>query len=138
MAQTVPYLSFHGNATEMFGYYHSIFGGELKIMTYGEQMNNGAEFPFEAPRDAVAHGTLTGVFNLAGGDDLEDNSGVLNRGDFSFVVEVDSVDEGNRIIEALTRDGGRVTMPFMQAPWGDHYGQCEDKYGMAWHVSTAA
>lgn len=81
---------------------------------------------------------MTGVFNLAGGDDLEDNSGVLNRGDFSFVVEVDSVDEGNRIIEALTRDGGRVTMPFMQAPWGDHYGQCEDKYGMAWHVSTAA
>ncbi|MDY5785097.1 VOC family protein [Corynebacterium sp.] len=136
MARTLPYISFHGNAAEMLNYYHSVFGGELNVLTYGEQMDNGAEFPFEAPRDAVAHGTLTGVFNLSGGDDLEDSSGSLNRGDLSFVLEVDSPEEGEMYIAALAADGGQVTMPFTQAPWGDHYGQVEDKYGMAWHVST--
>ena len=28
-------------------------------------------------------------------------------------------------------------MQFAQAPWGDHYGQCEDKYGMARHISVS-
>lgn len=135
--RTFPYISFHGNAAEMLRYYQSIFGGELDIMTYGDQQDNGAQFPFEAPRDAVAHATLTGPFNLTGGDDLADNSGQLNRGDLSFVIEADSVEEGTRIIEALTADGGKVTMQFAQAPWGDHYGQCEDKYGMARHISVS-
>ncbi|SDL63719.1 PhnB protein [Corynebacterium mycetoides] len=134
--RTFPYISFHGNAAEMLRYYQSIFGGELELMTYGDQMVNGAEFPFEAPREAVAHGKLTGVFNLTGGDDIQDPSGVLDCGAFSFVVEVDSVEEGTRIVGELTADGGAVTMPFQQAPWGDYYGQCEDKYGMAWHIST--
>ena len=138
MASAVPYISFHGNAAEMMNYYQSVFGGELNVLTYGDQMDNGAQFPFEAPREAVAHATLTGPFNLAGGDDLQDNSGELNRGDLSFVIEVDTPEEGEEIIAKLTADGGKVTMPFAQAPWGDHYGQLEDKYGMAWHVSTRA
>lgn len=136
MAQTAPYISFHGNAAEMFAYYHSVFGGELEIMTYGEQIDNGAQFPFDAPRDAVAHGKLTGPFTLTGGDDLQDNSGTLNRGDLSFVIEVTTVEEGADYVAKLTADGGRETMPFAQAPWGEHYGQLEDKYGMAWHVAT--
>ncbi|AWB83762.1 VOC family protein [Corynebacterium liangguodongii] len=138
MPATYPYISFHGNAAEMFTYYHSIFGGELEVLTYGDQLDNGAEFPFPAPREAVAHGKLTGTFNLTGSDDLSDNSGALNRGDCSFVYEADDVEEGRRIIDALTKDGGRVTMPFERAPWGDHYGQCEDAYGMAWHISATA
>ena len=138
MTATYPYISFHGNAAEMFAYYHSIFGGELEVLTYGDQLDNGAEFPFPAPREAVAHGKLTGTFNLTGGDDLSDSSGKLNRGDCSFVYEADSVEEGTRVIEALTGNGGRVTMPFERAPWGDYYGQCEDAYGMVWHISATA
>ena len=45
-------------------------------------------------------------------------------------------DEAKQLIDALTADGGKVTMPFDQAPWGGYFGQCEDKYAIAWNVSV--
>ena len=42
---TTAYVSFPGNAREMLEYYHSVFGGELEILTYGEQLDNGVQFP---------------------------------------------------------------------------------------------
>lgn len=115
---------------------NTFFGGELDIITYGEQLDRGAQFPFDPPRDAVAHGTLTGPFTLGGGDDLQNNSSTLDRGVFGFTAEVGSVEEGEQLIEKLTRGGGKVTMPFAQAPWGAHFGVVEDKFGLAWNVST--
>jgi len=115
---------------------NTFFGDELDIITYGEQLDRGAQFPFDPPRDAVAHGTLTGPFTFGGGDDLQNTSGTLDRGVFGFTAEVESVEEGEQIIEKLTRGGGKVTMPFAQAPWGAHFGVVEDKFGLAWNITT--
>lgn len=90
---TTAYVSFPGNTREILEFYHSVFGGELEILTYGEQLDNGVQFPFDPPRDAVAHGTLRGAFNLGGGDDLQNSRNRLNRGDIGFTVESDSVEE---------------------------------------------
>ncbi|MBA4504696.1 VOC family protein [Corynebacterium sanguinis] len=136
MTTTFPYISFPGNAAEVFSYYQSIFGGELTVMTYGDLLDNGAEFPFDAPRDAVAHGTLVGTFNLTGGDDFSKDSSSIARGDISFMIDAADTDEAKQLIDALTADGGKVTMPFDQAPWGGYFGQCEDKYAIAWNVSV--
>ena len=115
---------------------NTFFGGELDIITYGEQLDRGAQFPFDPPRDAVAHGTLTGPFTFGGGDDLQNTSGTLDRGVFGFTAEVESPEEGEQLIEKLTRGGGKVTMPFAQAPWGAHFGVVEDKFGLAWNITT--
>lgn len=136
-----PYISFPGNATEAFTFYQSVFGGELTLMHYEEQLAAGAEFPFTPPPGVVAHGTLEGGYiTLAGGDDVAENPEPFNRGSLSFLVSPATVEEAERLIEGVTADGGQVTMPFLQAPWGDHYGQCEDKFGMTWQfaVSPAA
>ena len=116
---TTVYVSFPGNAREMLEYYRSVFGGELEIMTYGEQLDNGVQFPVDPPRDAVAHGTLRGPFNLGGGDDLKNSRDTLNPGDISFTVESDSVEEAECIYNKLAADGGNASMPFAQTPWGD-------------------
>ena len=108
----------------------------LDIITYGEQLDRGAQFPFDPPRDAVAHGTLTGPFTLGGGDDLQHSAEKLERGVFGFTAEVESPEEGEQLIEKLTRGGGKVTMPFAKAPWGAHFGVVEDKFGLAWNIST--
>ena len=34
-------------------------------------------------------------------------------------------------------DGGTVTMPLNQAPWGDAFGMCVDKFGVTWLVNIA-
>jgi PhnB protein len=31
--------------------------------------------------------------------------------------------------------GGTVTMPLEKAPWGDTFGMCTDKFGVAWLVN---
>lgn len=134
--KTSLYVSFPGNAREALEFYHGVFGGELDIITYGEQIDRGAEFPFDPPRDAVAHGTLTGPFTFGGGDDLQNRDETLDRGDFGFTVEVGSVEEGERFVEKLTQGGGKVTMPFAQAPWGAHFGVVEDKFRLAWNITT--
>lgn len=134
--KTSLYISFPGTAREALEFYHGIFGGELDIKTYGDGMDRGEKFPFDPPRDAVAHGTLTGPFTVGGGDDLRNESGTLDRGDFGFTVYADSVEEGEWFVDTLTQGGGKVTMPFEQAPWGDHFGVVEDKFGLAWNIAT--
>lgn len=34
--------------------------------------------------------------------------------------------------------GGTVTMPREVAPWGDAFGQLDDKYGVSWMVNITA
>lgn len=33
-------------------------------------------------------------------------------------------------------DGGTVSMPLEQAPWGDLFGMCTDRFGTAWLVNV--
>ena len=35
-------------------------------------------------------------------------------------------------------EGGRVTLPFEKAPWGDTFGMCTDKFGVNWMVNVTA
>jgi PhnB protein len=34
--------------------------------------------------------------------------------------------------------GGQVTMPLEKAMWGDTFGMCTDKFGIAWMVNIPA
>ena len=33
--------------------------------------------------------------------------------------------------------GGQITMPLEQAPWGDTFGMCADRFGVNWMVSIS-
>lgn len=129
--QFIPYLSFPGNAAEVFRFYHQIFGGELEVMTYGEMPMEG--LPFEPPAGAVAHATLhSGTVHLAGGDAMGPDAPGLSSDVYSFMLQLDSVAEAEELIGRFTAAGGQVAMPFEKAPWGDHYGQVTDPFGVLW------
>lgn len=137
MPTAMLYMSFPGNAREALSFYQSVFGGELNLITFGEQVASGVEFPFEAPAEAIVHGTLVGpIVSLSGGDDLSPHPAPFARGSLSMVLELDTVEEVQRLIPELTADGGRVTVPFEQAPWGDYYGQVEDRFTMLWQLAA--
>ena len=38
---------------------------------------------------------------------------------------------------AALADGGTVDVPFEKAPWGDHFGQVTDRYGVTWMFNSA-
>src|SRR5690625_7327314 len=82
------YISFPGTAKEAFEYYHSIFGGELEILTYGQFPEGMAsEFPFDLNPDAVANATLVSdVISLAGGDAIDESAPGLDSTPYSLLL----------------------------------------------------
>lgn len=132
--QFSPYISFPGNAGEAFAYYRDVFGGELEITTYDEFPTDG--FPFTPPPNTVAHAQLSGgLVTLAGGDGiagLEQELPPLESDVYSFLIGIETTDEAHALIARLTASGSEIAMPFELAPWGDHYGQVKDRFGVLW------
>lgn len=137
------YLAFPRHTREAFEHYRQVLGGELFITTYGEQQLEG--LPFSPDPDAVAHAVLTTPGGtLTGGD--ADPEGTAEEGGtlavrdtvYSLLWTCDTVEEGQRVIDGFVAGGGEVGMPFLEAPWGDHYGQVFDRFGVMWAVSVPA
>jgi len=124
-------LSFPGNAAAAFRHYQQIFGGDLELLTYGDMRMD--DLPFDPPADAVAHATLTvGTLSIAGGDATEQDAPGLGSDVYSLLLQFDSVAEAEGVVEKFLAGGAEAVMPFEPAPWGDHYGQVRDRFGVLW------
>ena len=126
-----PYLSFRDNARAAITFYHSVFGGDLQISTFGE--NGMSQDPADA--DKVMHAQL----NAPGGLVLmasDTPPGMpFNQGS-SISVSLSGADE--QLLRGYwdgLLDGGQAMMPLEKAPWGDTFGMLVDKFGTAWMVN---
>jgi PhnB protein len=54
----------------------------------------------------------------------------------TVTISGDELDTIRGWFEALS-EGGSVDMPFEQAPWGDHFGQLKDRFGVQWMFNAA-
>ncbi len=128
-----PYISFRDNARDAMQYYQSVFGGNLTMSTFAEfQM---ADDPAEAEKIMHAQLDTDNGLTLMGAD-------TPNSMDY---------DEGSRVTVSLSGedeaelrgywdklvDGGSVTLPLEQAPWGDSFGMATDRFGVSWMVNIA-
>ncbi|RNE50060.1 VOC family protein [Corynebacterium alimapuense] len=129
-----PYISFPGNGREAMTYYQSIFGGQLELMTYGDlPAEAAAQLPFSPPASALAHGQLNaGSLQLSGSDALGDELPALHSEVYSFLISPETVTGAEAIMEKFTATGAEIAMPFELAPWGSHYGQLKDPFGILW------
>ncbi|WP_284974614.1 VOC family protein [Arthrobacter sp. efr-133-TYG-104] len=130
-----PYISFRDNARDAITFYQSVFGGELNVSTFGDFQAN--EDPAEA--DKVMHAMLVAPngFTLMAAD--TPSSMQHNPGDnISVSLSGESSDDAElRDYWEKLIDGGTVTIPLEKAPWGDAFGMCVDKFGIAWLVNIA-
>jgi PhnB protein len=127
-----PYLSFAGDAREAMEFYKEVFGGTLRLSTFGEF---GAPGPDE---NKIMHGQLEtpSGFTLMAADTPA--SMQRNPGDTITVsLSGDDGDELRGYWEKLSA-GGQVTMPFEKQMWGDEFGMCVDRYGVPWMVDVVA
>jgi PhnB protein len=128
-----PYISFRDTAGEAMAFYQSVLGGELTRNTFGEYQLS--DDPAEA--DKIMHSQLEtpGGLTLMAAD--TPNSMEHNPGN-NIAVSLSGEDEAELrgYFEGLA-EGGTVDLPFEQAPWGDHFGQVTDRFGVTWMVIVA-
>ena len=130
-----PYISFRDNARDAMNFYQSVFGGELTLSTFADFQ--ASEDPSEAEK--IMHGMLTTTQGLVlmGAD--TPNSMEYHPGS-SISISLSGDDEVvlRGYYEKLSGDGGAVTVPMEKAPWGDVFGMCTDRFGVAWLVNVNA
>jgi PhnB protein len=131
-SQLNPYLTFNGNAREAMEFYHSVFGGQLRINTFGEF---GSSDP--ATADKVMHAMLTTdqAYILMASDIAPGMP--YNPGNTITCSLSGDPGEGLEQVWEKLSDGGTVVMPFEKQVWGDVYGMCIDKFGIPWMVDIA-
>ena len=130
-----PYLNFpDARAREALELYHSVMGGELSIMTFGDM---GTEGPLASQ---VMHGQLEvpGGLVLMGADAPPEMAQVT-FGDSMSVSLSGGPEDGDQLRAwfAALSEGGEVRQPLEAAPWGDEFGMLVDRFGISWMVNIA-
>jgi PhnB protein len=125
-----PYLSFSDTARPALEFYREVFGGELRVNTFGEYgMAEGAD------GDKIMHGQLetpAGYTLMA-----SDTPAGMERTVGTNVSISLSGDDADALRGSFARlsEGGTVTMPLEKQMWGDEFGMCVDQFGIAWLVN---
>lgn len=128
-----PYLSFRDNARDAMQFYKDVFGGELTVSTFAD---------FQASQDPaednlVMHAQLDSPSGLTlMGSDTPARMDYTPGNTYSVSLSGDDDAELRGYWDKLSKDG-TVTMPLEVAPWGDAFGMCNDKFGVAWLVNIA-
>ncbi len=125
-----PYISFAGNARQALEFYKGVFGGTLALNTFGEfgaQDSPGA--------DKIMHGMLetSSGYTLMGADTppgLEYSPG----NNYGVSLSGDDAEELRSYWDKLSA-GGTVSVPMEKQMWGDEFGMCVDRFGIAWMVN---
>ena len=131
--QLNPYLGFRDTARPAMDFYQSVFGGELTRSTFGEF--HASEDPAE--QDKIMHSALVtdGGLVLMAAD--TPNSMDFTPGDNHSLSLSGEDDAELRGYWDKLSAGGTVTAPLNQAPWGDTFGMCIDKFGVIWLVNIS-
>ncbi|HEV7564475.1 MAG TPA: VOC family protein [Microbacteriaceae bacterium] len=130
-----PYLGFRDTAKQAMEFYKSIFGGELTQSTFAEFQ--ASQDPAE--QDKIMHSQLVtdnGLTIMA--SDTPNGMDYTPGTNYSVSLSGDDKDDAElRGYWDKLSNGGNVTMPLEQAPWGDSFGMLVDKFGVVWMVNIA-
>ncbi len=127
MSGLIPYLMFPGNAAEALEHYRSVFGGELQTLDYASAGRH------DGPGDAIAHGQLSGLVEIAGADAGADDDAVQMSGMFLSLLGTSDASTLTSWFDQLAA-GGRVLDALQKRPWGDYDGTVVDRYGIRWLI----
>ncbi len=125
-----PYINYDGNARQAMEFYQQVLGGTLTLNTFGEYGNDDP-----ALANQIMHGQLEtpSGFTLMGSD-MQPGAEHQPGNTFTVSLSGDDGDELRGYWEKLS-EGGTVTVPLEKQMWGDEFGACADKFGVAWMVN---
>jgi len=128
-----PYISFQDNARAAMEFYHAVFGGKLAMNTFKEF--HASQDPSED--DKIMHAMLEADNGMVlMGADTPKSMEYRPGTNFSVSLSGEDKAELTTYYEKLSA-GGTILEPLAQAPWGDTFGMCVDKFGVNWMVNIA-
>ncbi len=131
--QIIPYLLFEGDCRQAFEFYADVLRGtNTHMMTNGESPM-AAQLPAEI-HDRIMHARLVADAATLMGSDLPPGVTKPTVTAYAVSIVVNDAGEAERIFHALA-DGGSVEMPIDEAPWGERFGMCTDRFGTPWMIN---
>ncbi|MET8758878.1 VOC family protein [Lentzea sp. NPDC004782] len=127
-----PYLRFNGDARQAMEFYQSVFGGELRMNTFGEY---GMQDSPQA--DQIMHAQLEteSGYTLMASDTPPGMP--YNAGD-TITISLSGDEEVLRTYFEQLADGGKIGTPLEKQMWGDEYGDLTDRFGVSWMVNIGS
>jgi PhnB protein len=129
MKAVTTYLHFNGNCRDAMQFYQKCLGTEIHITTVMDAQRK----PSTDPGAKIMHSQQP----ILQASDDQSGSTPKTGDNFQVAVDCDSVDEINRLFEAL-RQGGKVRLPLGDVPWGARFGMLTDKFGIQWLLNCYA
>lgn len=129
--QLNPYLNFRDNARQAIEFYHSVFGGELRMNTFAD-----LHAPVEpGEENLIMHSAVVtddGINLMAA--DTPSHMQYTPAAGFSVSLSGDDESRLRGYWDKLSGTG-TVIVPLELAPWGDTFGMCVDSFGINWLVN---
>ncbi|WP_349826993.1 VOC family protein [Brevibacterium litoralis] len=128
-----PYLRFEGSTREAMTFYQEVLGGELSLASYGE-FGAAAD---DSQADLVMHSMLVFAadFSVMASDTppgmAEQMGGPFTNGTIALHAGPEDLEAMSAAFPRLA-EGGSVVIPLEAAPWGDHFGEVVDRFGIHW------
>jgi PhnB protein len=132
MAKLNPYICRTNDAREVLDFYATALGGKPVYMTFGDMPMPGMP---EEQKSLIMHSQLetpNGLTLMASdGGSMQKVAPPTNGVTVALTGSTTELDYANKAYDVL-KGGASNVMPFEKAPWGAHYGQLTDKYGVTW------
>lgn len=131
----VTHLNFRGDARAALGFYQSVFGGDLIVIS--NQDMGIVDVPAEADQVKWGQVAAPNGFTVMAYD--VPSAQPWSRGDDPFFLSLrgDAADEVAALWEKLAV-GSTVVVPLAPAQWAPLYGMLTDRFGITWVVDVAA
>ena len=131
----VTHLNFRGDAREALGFYQTVFGGELLVIS--NQDMGIVDVPAEVDQVKWGQVAAPNGFTVMAYD--VPAAQPWSRGEDSFFLSLrgDSTNEVGALWDKLS-EGSTVVVPLAPAQWAPLYGMLTDRYGITWVVDVAA
>jgi PhnB protein len=145
---TTAHLNFRGNAREALEFYHSVFGGEIMVITYGD-FGMPKELPDASKvvwgQVAADDGFRVMAYDVpsqagtgtAPAPSTRREDGMTVTGEpFFLSVRGETVEEVGALWEKLA-DGATVVEAYGPAQWAQASGMLTDRFGITWILDVA-
>ncbi|KTR82623.1 VOC family protein [Leucobacter chromiiresistens] len=146
--QTTAHLNFRGDARAALEFYRSVFGGDLRVSTYGD-LGMPEEFPDARKvvfgRLAADDGFAVMAYDIpgesagsiaGGGSTRREGQTTITDQAMFLSISAETLAELSPYWDAL-RAGATVVAPLSASAWSPGFGMLTDRFGVTWSCSVA-